>query len=217
MSLKKAVEEGYLVNYSTLEYKSKIMESGIHYDELSDEEKEEYEDTFSDDDTVGDDISGEAVNTWLFNADTIDKVLRELMEKGLKIEGGDKLGKTIIFAKNSLHAQAIVKRFNKLFPEYGGDFIKRIDYSIKYSDSLIDEFSTSDKMPQIAVSVDMLDTGIDIPEILNLVFFKKVKSYAKFWQMIGRGTRLCLICLERVWTKKDFLYLISVTILNISA
>ncbi len=93
------MEEGYLVNYSTLEYKSKIMESGIHYDELSDEEKEEYEDTFSDDDTVGDDISGEAVNTWLFNADTIDKVLRELMEKGLKIEGGDKLGKTIILPK----------------------------------------------------------------------------------------------------------------------
>ena len=105
------------------------------YDELSDEEKEEYEDTFSDDDTVGDDISGEAVNTWLFNADTIDKVLRELMEKGLKIEGGDKLGKTIIFAKNSLHAKAIVERFNKLFPEYGGDFIKRIDYSIKYSNN----------------------------------------------------------------------------------
>ncbi|MBS5713154.1 MAG: DEAD/DEAH box helicase family protein [[Eubacterium] rectale] len=203
--LEKAVEEGYLVNYSTLEYKSKIMESGIHYDELSDEEKEEYEDTFSDDDTVGDDISGEAVNTWLFNADTIDKVLRELMEKGLKIEGGDKLGKTIIFAKNSLHAQAIVERFNKLFPEYGGDFIKRIDYSIKYSDSLIDEFSTSDKMPQIAVSVDMLDTGIDIPEILNLVFFKKVKSYAKFWQMIGRGTRLCPNLLGEGMDKERFL------------
>ena len=199
------MEEGYLVNYSTLEYKSKIMESGIHYDELSDEEKEEYEDTFSDDDTVGDDISGEAVNTWLFNADTIDKVLRELMEKGLKIEGGDKLGKTIIFAKNSLHAQAIVERFNKLFPEYGGDFIKRIDYSIKYSDSLIDEFSTSDKMPQIAVSVDMLDTGIDIPEILNLVFFKKVKSYAKFWQMIGRGTRLCSNLLGEGMDKERFL------------
>lgn len=129
----------------------------------------------------------------------------ELMEKGLKIEGGDKLGKTIIFAKNSLHAQAIVKRFNKLFPEYGGDFIKRIDYSIKYSDSLIDEFSTSDKMPQIAVSVDMLDTGIDIPEILNLVFFKKVKSYAKFWQMIGRGTRLCPNLLGEGMDKERFL------------
>lgn len=189
--LEKAVEEGYLVSYSTLEYKTKIMEDGIHYDDLSDEEKEEYEETFADDDTITDDISNTAINSWLFNADTIDKVLKELMEKGLKIEGGDKLGKTIIFARNSLHAQAIVKRFQVLFPEYGGEFIKQIDYSIKYCDSLIDDFSTKDKMPQIAVSVDMLDTGIDIPEILNLVFFKKVRSYAKFWQMIGRGTRLC--------------------------
>lgn len=189
--LEKAVEESYLVSYSTLEYKTKIMEDGIHYDDLSDEEKEEYEETFADDDTITDDISNSAINAWLFNADTIDQVLKELMEKGLKIEGGDKLGKTIIFARNSLHAQAIVKRFQVLFPEYGGEFIKQIDYSIKYCDSLIDDFSTKDKMPQIAVSVDMLDTGIDIPEILNLVFFKKVRSYAKFWQMIGRGTRLC--------------------------
>ncbi len=189
--LEKAVEEGYLVSYSTLEYKTKIMEDGIHYDDLSDEEKEEYEETFADDDTITDDISNSAINSWLFNADTIDKVLKELMEKGLKIEGGDKFGKTIIFARNSLHAQAVVKRFQVLFPEYGGDFIKQIDYSIKYCDSLIDDFSTKEKMPQIAVSVDMLDTGIDIPEILNLVFFKKVRSYAKFWQMIGRGTRLC--------------------------
>ena len=189
--LDKAVEEGYLVNYSTLTYTSKIMEEGIHYRDLSDEEKEEFEETFAADDTVDEDISSSAINTWLFNADTIDKVLKELMEKGLKVEGGDKLGKTIIFAKNSLHAQAIVDRFCALFPECGGDFIKQIDYSIKYSDTLIDDFGTKEKLPQIAVSVDMLDTGIDIPEILNLVFFKKVRSYAKFWQMIGRGTRLC--------------------------
>lgn len=203
--LDKAVEEGYLVNYSTLEYKTKIMEDGIHYDDLTDEEKEEYEETFEADDMVGDDISSSAINSWLFNTDTIDKVLKELMEKGLKIEGGDKLGKTIIFAKNSLHAQAIVERFNKLFPECGGDFIKQIDYSIKYCDSLIDEFSSKDKMPQIAVSVDMLDTGIDIPEILNLVFFKKVRSYAKFWQMIGRGTRLCPNLLGEGLDKERFL------------
>ena len=139
------------------------------------------------------------------NADTIDKVLKELMEKGLKIEGGDKLGKTIIFAKNSKHAKAIVERFNALFPECGGEFIKQIDYSIKYCDSLIDDFSTKEKMPQIAVSVDMLDTGIDIPEILNLVFFKKVKSYAKFWQMIGRGTRLCPDLLGEGMDKERFL------------
>ncbi len=203
--LKKAVEEGYLVDYSTLEYKTKIMENGIHYNDLSDEEKEEFEKTFEDDDYVEEDISSSAINTWLFNKDTIDKVLVELMEKGLKIEGGDKLGKTIIFAKNSLHAQAIVERFHTLFPEYGGDFIKQIDYSIKYCDTLIDDFSTKDLMPQIAVSVDMLDTGIDIPEILNLVFFKKVKSYAKFWQMIGRGTRLCPDLLGEGMDKERFL------------
>lgn len=203
--LEKAVEEGYLVNYSTLEYKTKIMEEGIHYDELSEEEKEEYEETFENDNMVADDISSSAINTWLFNEDTIDKVLKELMEKGLKIEGGDKLGKTIIFAKNSLHAQAVVERFNVLFPEYGGDFIKQIDYSIKYCDTLIDDFSTKGKMPQIAVSVDMLDTGIDIPEILNLVFFKKVRSYAKFWQMIGRGTRLCSDLLGEGIDKERFL------------
>ena len=203
--LDKAVEEGYLVNYSTLEYKTKIMEDGIHYNDLSDDEKEQYEETFDGDDMVGEDISNSAINTWLFNADTIDKVLIELMEKGLKVEGGDKLGKTIIFAKNSLHARAIVDRFNKLFPECGGDFIKQIDYSIKFSDTLIDDFSTKDKMPQIAVSVDMLDTGIDIPEILNLVFFKKVRSYAKFWQMIGRGTRLCPNLLGEGLDKERFL------------
>ncbi len=205
--LEKAVEEGYLVNYSTLEYKTKIMEDGIHYDDLSDEEKEKFDETFEADEMVDKDITSSAINSWLFNKDTIDKVIKELVEKGLKIEGGDKLGKTIIFAKNSLHAQAIVERFTKLFPEYGGDFIKRIDYSIKYCDSLIDDFSTKDKMPQIAVSVDMLDTGIDIPEILNLVFFKKVKSYAKFWQMIGRGTRLCPNLLGEGLDKEKFLIL----------
>lgn len=203
--LEKAVEEGYLVNYSTLEYKTKIMEDGIHYHDLSDEEKEEFEKTFEDDYRVKEDIASSAVNTWLFNADTIDKVLKELMEKGLKVEGGDKLGKTIIFAKNSLHAKAIVERFNKLFPECGGDFIKQIDYSINYVDTLIDDFSAKEKMPQIAVSVDMLDTGIDIPEILNLVFFKKVRSYAKFWQMIGRGTRLCKNLFGEGLDKKKFL------------
>ncbi len=203
--LEKAVEEGYLVNYSTLEYKSEIMENGIHYNDLSDEEKEEFEETFEDDGMIQDDISSSAINTWLFNYDTIDKVLKELVEKGLKIEGGDKLGKTIIFAKNSLHANVIVERFGKIFPEFGGDFIKQIDYSIKYVDTLIDDFSTKDKMPQIAVSVDMLDTGIDIPEILNLVFFKKVRSYSKFWQMIGRGTRLCKDLLGEGIDKEKFL------------
>ena len=127
------------------------------------------------------------------------------MVDGLRVEGREKLGKTIIFAKNSNHAKAIVDRFNKLYPEYSGNFAKVIDYSINYVDTLIDDFSNKDKMPQIAVSVDMLDTGIDIPEILNLVFFKKVRSKTKFCQMIGRGTRLCPDLLGVGEDKEEFL------------
>ncbi|MCT4606895.1 MAG: DEAD/DEAH box helicase family protein [Marinisporobacter sp.] len=203
--LEKAVEDEYLVDYRTIEMKSKIMEEGISYDDLSEEEKEEYEKTFEDDETIEDSISSSAINEWLFNADTIDMVLNHLMDKGLKVEGGDKIGKTIIFAKNSRHAKAIVERFNQIFKEYGSHFIKQIDYSINYVDTLIDDFSTKEKLPQIAVSVDMLDTGIDIPEILNLVFFKKVRSKSKFWQMIGRGTRLCKDLLGAGEDKENFL------------
>jgi type I restriction enzyme R subunit len=203
--LERAVEEGYLVDYTTLEYKTKIMEEGIHYDDLTDEEKEEFEATFEDDEKVDDKIEKNAINEWLFNANTIDMVIENLLDQGLKIEGGDKLGKTIIFANNTLHAKAIVERFSKRHPEYGSHFIKQIDYSINYADTLIDDFSTKDRMPQVAVSVDMLDTGIDIPEILNLVFFKKVRSKSKFWQMIGRGTRLCKDLLGIGQDKEKFL------------
>jgi type I restriction enzyme, R subunit len=187
--LEKAVEDKFLVDYRTIETKMKFLEEGIRYDDLSDEEKELYEETFEDE--VGEDIDSGALNEWLFNADTIDTVLKNLMEKGIHVEGGDKLGKTIVFAKNHQHALKIVERFDVLFPEYGGEFAKVIDYSVNYYQTLIEDFSTKEKMPQIAVSVDMLDTGVDIPEVVNLVFFKKVRSKSKFWQMIGRGTRLC--------------------------
>ncbi len=200
----KAVEDGYLVDYRTIEVKSKVMEAGIKYDDLTQEEKEEYEMLFDDDESIGDEISS-TVNEWLFNADTIDLVLNKLMTEGLRIEGGEKLGKTIIFAKSSRHAKAIVERFNKLYPEYGGNFAKVVEHKTPYVDTIIDDFSDKDKMPQIAVSVDMLDTGIDIPEILNLVFFKKVRSKTKFWQMIGRGTRLCPDLLGVGQDKEEFL------------
>ncbi|HII4433429.1 DEAD/DEAH box helicase family protein [Clostridium perfringens] len=201
----KAVEDGYLVDYRTIEVKSKVMEAGVKYDDLTQEEKEEYEMLFDDDESIGDEISSTAVNEWLFNADTIDLVLNKLMTEGLRIEGGEKLGKTIIFAKSSRHAKAIVERFNKLYPEYGGNFAKVVEHKTPYVDAIIDDFSDKDKMPQIAVSVDMLDTGIDIPEILNLVFFKKVRSKTKFWQMIGRGTRLCPDLLGVGQDKEGFL------------
>lgn len=203
--LEKAVEDGYLVDYKTIEYKSKIMESGINYDDLSAEDKEQYEDTFDKDENIDKEISNTAINQWLFNSKTIDIVLNKIMDQGLRIEGGDKLGKTIIFAKNSRHAQAIVERFNAIYPQYGGNYAKVVDYSVKYVDTIIDDFSEKDKLPQIAVSVDMLDTGIDIPEVLNLIFFKKVRSKSKFWQMIGRGTRLCEDLLGVGQDKEEFL------------
>lgn len=201
----KAVEDGYLVDYTTIEVKTKVMEDGIKYDDLSEEEKLEFEETFNDDENIDDEIGNAAVNEWLFNAETIDLVLNKLMNEGLKVEGQEKIGKTIIFAKNTRHAKAIVERFNKLYPQYGTDFIKAVDYSIEYVDSIIDDFSDKNKNPQIAVSVDMLDTGIDVPEVLNLVFFKKVRSKTKFWQMIGRGTRLCPDLLGVGMDKEKFL------------
>ncbi|RDY22699.1 DUF4145 domain-containing protein [Romboutsia maritimum] len=201
----KAVEDGYLVDYTSIEPETKVLSDGIKYDELSEEEKAEYEETFDDDENVGDEIESPAINEWLFNANTIDLVLNKLMTEGLRIEGGEKLGKTIIFAKNRNHADAIVERFNKLYPEYGGNFAKAVGYNTEYVDSIIDDFSDKNKLPQIAVSVDMLDTGIDIPEILNLVFFKKVRSKTKFWQMIGRGTRLCPDLLGVGMDKEKFL------------
>lgn len=187
--LSKAVEDEYLVDYRTRETTMKILDDGIRYDDLSEDEKEEFDEIFEDEPQVKD-IDSSAINNFVFNKNTIDHVLNDLMEHGLKVEGGDKLGKTIIFAKNHKHAMAIKERFDLKFPEYGGNFAEVIDYSVEYYQSLIDDFSTPDKMPQIAISVDMLDTGIDVPDVLNLVFFKKVRSKTKFWQMIGRGTRL---------------------------
>ena len=189
--LAQAVKDGYLVDYVSVESKLKFIEHGIVYDELSDEDKEAYEETFEDEHgDLPESIGASALNTWIFNEDTIKQVLNILMTEGIKIEYGQKIGKTIIFARNHDHAEKILEVFNKEYPHLP-NFAKVIDNYMTYAQSAIDEFSDPKKMPQIAISVDMLDTGIDVPEVLNLVFFKKVMSKAKFWQMIGRGTRLC--------------------------
>lgn len=189
--LAQAVKDGYLVDYVSVESRLKFIEQGIIYDELSDEDKEAYEETFEDEyGHLPESIGSSALNTWLFNEDTIKQVLNILMNEGIRIEYGQKIGKTIIFAKNHDHAEKILEVFNKEYPHLP-NFARVIDNYMTYVQSAIDEFSDPKKMPQIAISVDMLDTGIDVPEILNLVFFKKVMSKAKFWQMIGRGTRLC--------------------------
>ena len=202
--LEEAIKQGYLVHYGKpLDVGLKIVRDGLKYSELSEEEKEEFEETF--DGEEKEEISSEEVNTTLFNQDTVDLVIKTLMNNGLKVEGGDKLGKTIIFAVNQKHANFIVERFNKLYPEYRGKFAEAIYHNIKFVDNIIAQFKDKNSYPQIAVSVDMLDTGIDVPEILNLVFFKKIRSKAKFWQMIGRGTRLCKDLFGPGIDKKRFL------------
>ncbi len=195
--LSQAVKDGFLVDYMSVETTLKFIEQGISYAELTDEEKEEYENTFENENgEIPEKINSSALNTWLFNDDTIRQVLHIVMRDSLKVDFGEKIGKTIIFAKNHDHAEKILEVFNKEYPNLakganGQAFAKVIDNYMTYAQSAIDEFSDASKMPQIAISVDMLDTGIDVPEVLNLVFFKKVMSKAKFWQMIGRGTRLC--------------------------
>jgi type I restriction enzyme R subunit len=193
--LNTAVEHGYLVPPKAIRVPLKFQREGIKYAELTDAEKEEYEEKFGDPTSgeAAEEIGSGALNRWLFNADTVDKVLEHLMKDGIKVSGGDKLGKTIVFAKNHAHAVFIEDRFNKNYPEYGGKFLRVIDNYETKAQSLLEKFTDvfEEQEPQIAVSVDMMDTGVDAPRVVNLVFFKLVKSASKFWQMIGRGTRLC--------------------------
>ena len=195
-----AVRDGYLCPYKTLQYHSKIMERGAKWDEMSKEDREEaerlmdYEKSLAGlgpDDEYHRDILPQEIFKYLFNIDTIDKVLMELMEKGLKVKSGEEIGKTIIFAMNHSHAELIVERFRTLYPEKEPDYCQLIDNYVNKAGELIRKFEQIDNYPQIAVSVDMLDTGVDVPSVLNLVFFKCVRSKIKFMQMIGRGTRLC--------------------------
>ena len=194
-----AVRDEFLVNYTGFKRGTVILKDGIKYSSLSDEEKKQMESIWEYEKTrkalEGDDyhrdIAGNEMFTYIHNIDTIDKVLQDLMENGLKVQSGERIGKTIIFAYRHAHAEQIVERFNILYPEYGPSFCALIDNKVTYAQDLIDKFEKRDTDPQIAVSVDMLDTGIDVPDVVNLVFFKPVKSKIKFMQMIGRGTRLC--------------------------
>lgn len=197
--LDQAVKDNYLKPPRSFSVPLKFPREGVNYHELSDKDKRQFEDLFgigsddADDDGVLS-ISRSKINSFLFNADTVDKVLDYLMREGLHIEGGDKLGKTIIFAKKHNHAKFIEERFNKNYPEYSGHFLSVIDNKADKAQDLLERFcfdKGAEKDPQIAVSVDMMDTGVDAPRVLNLVFFKDVKSSSKYWQMIGRGTRLC--------------------------
>ena len=193
-------QDHVLVPYYTYPVKTEFLEKGITYDKLSDEDKERYEEDFTEDGMMPEFIPSAELNKFVFNEPTVDLVLQDLMERGIKVAGGDRLGKTIIFAQNKRHAEFILERFNKLYPQYHGTFAQRVICDDAYAQTIIDDFKQAEKEPHIAVSVDMMDTGIDVPECVNLVFFKKVRSKAKFWQMIGRGTRLCkgLTCIDQI-------------------
>lgn len=190
--LDEAVKDGFLVPPRAVALTTDFMDRGISYAELPEDEKENWDAIEWDEDgSVPARIEPPAINKWLFNQDTVDRVLEHLMVNGQKVADGDRVGKTIIFAKNQDHARFIVERFDKNYPHLAGSFCRVIISGDSYAQSLIVAFSQPEKPPHIAVSVDMLDTGIDVPEVLNLVFFKAVRSKTKFWQMIGRGTRLC--------------------------
>ncbi|MDO4838655.1 MAG: DEAD/DEAH box helicase family protein [Clostridia bacterium] len=195
-----ALKDHVLVPYYNYEVKTKFLDDGITYDDLSEEDKRRYEEDFIEDGTLPSFIPSTAINNYIFNESTVDIVLQDLMERGIHVAGGDRIGKTIIFAQNKRHAEFILERFNKLYPQHKGAFAQRVICDDSYAQTVIDDFKQEDKPPFIAVSVDMMDTGIDVPHCVNLVFFKKVRSKAKFWQMIGRGTRLCkgLTCMDQI-------------------
>ena len=197
-SLDEAIKDGYLVPPRGVSVPLKFVREGIRYHELPEAEKEQWDELDWGEDDEGspieppEEVDAAQLNKWLFNEDTVDRVLQHLMTEGIKVAGGDRLGKSIIFAKNQLHADYIKQRFDANYPALdAGNFVRVITHQVQYGQSLIDAFSNKDKAPHIAISVDMLDTGIDIPEVVNLVFFKLVRSKTKFWQMLGRGTRLC--------------------------
>ena len=192
-----------LVPYYNIEVTTKFeADKGISYDDLSEADKERYESDFAEDDaSVPSFIPSNKLNKFVFNQQTVDTVLQDLMTRGMKVGGGDRIAKTIIFAQNKRHAEYILQRFNTLYPQYKGSFAQRVICDDSYAQTVIDDFKQpappaqyrleDEKEPHIVVSVDMMDTGIDVPHVGNLVFFKQVRSKTKFWQMIGRGTRRC--------------------------
>ena len=199
-----AVADGFLVPPVSVSVGTRFLRQGITYDELSDDEKDQWDALEWGEDGPPDSVGAAEINKFLFNSDTIDKVLGHLMEAGYRTHDGERIAKTIIFAKNQAHADLVLDRFDRAWPQYGGELARVITHHTTYADSLIDDFKNPNGKCRIAISVDMLDTGIDVPEVANLVFFKPVYSRTKFWQMLGRGTRLCPDLFGPGRDKQDF-------------
>ena len=189
-----AVTNKHLVPYRSVEVPTKFQTKGIKYSELSPQEQAEFEEEILDGEpaTGNEWVDKDALNNWLFNRDTAVKTLNYIIKHAIKKRGGDEIGKTIIFARNQKHAHFLKEIFLELDKElYGNDYVNVITHSEPKAEEFIRRFCDEEKerLPQIAISVDMMDTGIDAPSVVNLVFYKPVKSYSKFWQMIGRGSR----------------------------
>ncbi|MDA9747087.1 DEAD/DEAH box helicase family protein, partial [Prochlorococcus sp. AH-736-M13] len=164
-SYAEAIKDNFLTPFKGLSIPLKFVREGIKYDELSEEEKEEWEEIEWETEEVPEQIYSGQINKILFNSDTVDKVLKHLWEYGQRGEDPDRIGKTIIFAKNQKHAEFIEERFDKNFPHLKGHSLRVISHAEKYSETLIEEFSDVNNPLDIGVSIDMLDTGLDIPEI----------------------------------------------------
>src|SRR5690606_14363116 len=193
----------FLVPFRVRSFSSQFREQGIRYTQMSPEQREQLEDQDPAAEQV--DYDAEKLDKYVFNRDTTRFIWRSLMEEGIRESTGSHVGKTIVFARNHLHAVHLADVFTEMYPQYGSAFCRVIDNQEPKAEQLIDDFKNPDNELTIAISVDMLDTGIDVPEVVNLVFAKPVKSYVKFWQMIGRGTRLCPDLFGPGEDKKSFL------------
>jgi len=178
----------FLVPFRVRTFSSQFREQGMQYARMSKEQQAQLEDQDPAAEQV--DYDADQLDRYVFNRDTTRFVWRTLVEEGIREPTGSHVGKTIVFARNHLHAVHMAEVFAEMYPQYGSTFCRVIDNQEPKAEQLIDDFKNPDNELTIALSVDMLDTGIDVPEVVNLVFAKPVKSYVKFWQMIGRGTRL---------------------------
>lgn len=192
-TLEDAVAQRNLVPFKVVTHTTKFLREGIKGKDLTDEQYAELEAQGIDPNTL--DFEGKEIDDAIFNKDTNRVILRNLMANGIRDADGQLPGKTIIFARNINHARLLQTIFDEEWPQFGGKFCAVIHSEELRAEQLIDDFKGEDNCKndqlRIAISVDMLDTGIDVPAIVNLVFAKPVKSKVKFWQMIGRGTRLC--------------------------
>ena len=197
-------EPPYLVDHKVKDITTEFLREGIHYNDLSDDQKKKLEEDLGEEKAKNTRIKGKDIGRKIFSESTDTIILENLMNNGIKDATGSLVGKTIIFAQRQDHAEHLEKLFVKLYPQYGSKVCKVIHNKVTRADALIDEFKQGDNDFRIAISVDMLDTGIDVPEVVNLVFAKPVRSWVKFWQMIGRGTRLCENLFGQGKDKKEF-------------